>query len=151
MSLLPSRVTTLRSVIKPSNGGDTFFADSTAAFEALPASLKSRLDGLSGHYSYLKFRDHCANMDAKDDEYLRNGANHPLITTHPETGKKNIYANFSHTKFINNVSTEESVDLLNALFQQIEKPEFSYIHKWKDGDFVMWDNRCKSFNDLYYI
>lgn len=141
-SHLPTKITFLRSEILPSEGGDTHFADSTQAYKTLPSSLKERLNGLKGHYSYLKFRDHIPGIVGDDEEYVKRGQVHPLVITHPITGEKSIYANPGHTASIEGLPDDESHDLLQILFDAVAKPEHIYVHKWSEGDALMWDNRA---------
>ena len=73
---------------------------------------------------------------------MRQGAHHPLVTVHPETGVKNIYANRGLTISVDGVSSEESEEILEYLFAHVEQPQFVYPHYYKHGDLVMWDNRA---------
>ncbi len=139
---LPTKVTFLKSEILPLVGGDTHYVDTTAAYQSLSDDFKGIVRGLKGHFSYLKFRDEVPGITSADKVYLDNGQDHPLITCHPETGAKNIYANPAHTVSVIGKSMAESQEILDHLFRVIENPEFRYVHKWSDSDAVLWDNRA---------
>lgn len=139
---LPTKVTFLKSEILPTTGGDTHYVDSSAAYQNLPLSVKDRIKGLKGVYSYLKFRSEVPGITGANKEYLEKGQVHPLITTHPETGVHNIYANSGHTVRVLDVSDAESQQILQTLFDAINEPQFLYVHKWCASDAVLWDNRA---------
>ncbi len=73
---------------------------------------------------------------------MRRSSSHPVVRTHDETGRKGLYVNRLMTDHIVGMERKESDELLEYLFQQAEKPEFIYSHKWSVGELVMWDNRC---------
>ena len=79
-------MTFLRSEITPTDGGDTHFADTVAAYEALPASVKDRVSSLIGQFTYLKYRDNIPGVNETETENLRRGSEHTLISIHPRTG-----------------------------------------------------------------
>jgi taurine dioxygenase len=146
---IPTKITVLKSVIRPDECGDTIFADTHAAYDALDDTLKAELQGLKGNYCYLKLREIGADGKAenlKSDEVnsAAGCAVHPLITTHPVTGRHNLYANPSHTASIVGYEPEASEALLQRLFAHTAKPEFSLRHKYNDGDLIIWDNRGMS-------
>jgi taurine dioxygenase len=147
-SQLPTKVTIVRSDIRPEGCGDTEFANTVAAYAALPSELKSKLNGLTGLYSYttLKVTDATVvhGQESLTDTEIEKAAKfvvHPLITTHPVTGEKNLYANPSHTASVVGLSSGESRELLDTLFAATAQPQFIYRHVYRDGDLVMWDNR----------
>ena len=142
----PTKITVVKSVIRPEGCGDTVFADTHAAYDALDADVKNLLTNLNGKYSYLKLRQISStgdsdNLDANEVKEAFKYSVHPLITTHPITGLKNIFANPSHTVSVLGWSEEESTKLLEKLFAHTAKDEFSYRHKYEDGDVLVWDNR----------
>lgn len=141
-SEMPNLVTLLRSEVRPSVGGDTHYADTVTAYEELPAAWKERVAGRTTHNSYLKFRESVPGTTEEVHAYLLKGHNHPLVSTHPVTGKKNIFANPGHTESVNDVTKEESEEILSFIFAHVQQDRFRYIHQWQDGDAVLWDNRA---------
>lgn len=136
----PYRATTLFAIKIPSRGGETLFANLYKAYETLPDAMKRRLDGLMirNIYSYDS-----VSRDAFDENDPKNSvATHPLIRVHPESGRKALYINRLMTRYIVGMDRAESDGLLNELFDQTERPEFIYEHRWTPGDLVIWDNRC---------
>lgn len=132
-----------------SNGetaGDTMFASAQAAYEALEPSMQNKLLTLRAVYSYTYFHANKLKQGAKraplTEEQKRRAPDvtHPVIRTHPLTGRKSIYVNPNHTVRIDGMSDSESEGLLDFLYAHITKPEFIYRHKWKVGDVLMWDN-----------
>lgn len=132
----------LKSIIRPLQGGETEFTDSTAAFASLPQQLQQRLLPLQGHYSYLKYRPEFADELALPlREYLLKGAQHPLIAQHPITGAHSILANPSDLVHVLDAE-DQGLGLMDELFQHLESPQFKYTHRWQDGDVLVWDNRA---------
>ena len=136
----PYIATTLYAIRVPGEGGDTLFANLYAAYDALDAAVKERIEGLTVHNAYI--------LDATSrDEEARPGAvlreaDHPLVLTHPETGRKALYLNRLMSRRINGLSDTENEELLPMLLNHTEREAFIYAHKWTPGDFLMWDNRC---------
>lgn len=135
----PYRATTLYSIRIPSQGGDTKFANLSAAWDALPPSLQERLDGLQVHNVY----DTRAHLRTQTDEYddTLSNAVHPLVKMHPDTGRKSLYLSRLMTRKIVGWDRTASDALLDQLFDHIEKPEFVYAHKWQLDEILIWDNR----------
>jgi taurine dioxygenase len=109
--------------VRPSQCGDTVFADTNAAFDALPDDLRAELNGRTGKYFYLKLRDidgegKAHNLAQSEVASAASCATHPLITTHPITGRRNIYANPSHTVSVVGLEAAASEELLQRLFAQ---------------------------------
>ena len=123
----PPLLTMLYAVELPPNGGDTEFANMTMAYDALPEAMKGRIAGLR-----VAFRP------AFDDG--RPGADHPLVRTHPDTGRKSLYIG-NHSTGIVGLAEEEGRALLAELLAHATQPRFVYTHRWRLGDLVMWDNR----------
>jgi len=140
---LPTKVTLLLSVIRPNECGDTHFLDSTAAYEALSDSLKTQVGTMRANYCYLKTRDLSVEVGLTAEQVLEaeKCAEHPVVTTHPVTGKKNIYANPGHTSRIVGLESGPSSDLLETLYEHTQQQRFRYEHSWQDNDLVLWDNR----------
>jgi taurine dioxygenase len=137
----PHKATLLYSVEIPSYGGDTLFASGTAAYQALDAAMKTRLEGRKAvnYYVYNSVkRGDKQGVDATSQ------AVHPVVRTHEETKRKALYVNRLMSVRIEGLSEAEGEALLNFLFDQSEKPEFVYTHVWRVGDLIVWDNRCSS-------
>jgi len=143
----PSRASMLYALEIPHNDngdplGDTIFADVGAAYDALPEDMKARLVGLKARSS-LSHRFEKIQKDGGTEQLAedkKKEAIHPVIRTHPVTGRKLIYVNDGQTDRILDVAEAESQDLLKYLCAQCVKPEFLYRHKWQVGDVLMWDN-----------
>ncbi len=138
----PALGSTLYAIEVPDEGGNTLFANCRLAYEALDDDWKARLDGLRAlhYYDYKRdptLRPSEINPDAP--QWV-----HPVVRTHPETGKKAIYVNRLMTLWIEDIDREESDEILDYLFAHIEKPEFVYEHEWTVGELIMWDNRCSA-------
>lgn len=135
----PYRATVLYAMKVPSQGGDTLFSSQAAAYEALPADLRRRLDRLSGRHVFNYNKTTRADMRTDPDETAF--AVHPLVLTHPDTGRKSLYLSRLMTRDIVGLDDAESEALLLELLDHCEKPDFVYAHKWKPNDLVIWDNR----------
>jgi taurine dioxygenase len=137
----PHKATLLYSMEIPTYGGDTLFASGRAAYEALDAATKQRLDGLKAvnYYVYNSVKRHDKQaVDASSQ------AVHPVVRTHEDTGRKALYVNRLMSVRIEGMDEAESDALLDFLFDHSEKPEFVYTHVWRTGDLIVWDNRCSS-------
>lgn len=140
-SEVPHKGTMLYSVEIPSHGGETLFASGYAAYETLPDNIRAPLDGkwAKHHYNY--------GSTQKGDErgtVAYSDSQHPIFRTHEETGRKAVYVNRLMTEEVIGLPKDESDNLLNALFDHMEKPEFVYEHSWQVGDVLLWDNRNSS-------
>jgi len=135
----PLMATLLYSVDIPSRGGNTRFANNHAAYDALPEALKTRLEDLTAINTY----DYATQVrTGRYDRSKVPHAAHPVIRTHPETGRKAIYVNRLMTEEIVNLPAAESDAILHQLFELIERSEFYYEHVWQESDLLIWDNRC---------
>jgi taurine dioxygenase len=123
----------------PSVGGNTLFADCRAAFDDLPAAIKKKAEGLKA----LNIYDYDANATEKAKESAADAPQfvHPVIRTHPETGRKSIYVNRLMTDHILDMAPDEGKKLLQTLYEKIEERQYVYEHVWQLGDLLMWDNR----------
>ena len=138
----PALGSTLYALEIPDEGGNTLFANCRLAYEALDDEWKVRLDGLRAlhYYDYKRdpvLRPSEINPDAP--QWV-----HPVVRTHPDTGRKAIYVNRLMTLWIEGIDRAESDEILDYLFAHIEKPEFVYEHVWSVGELMMWDNRCSA-------
>lgn len=136
----PFKATQLYALAIPSRGGDTFFASMYAAYDALPDRLKQRLEGLRGAYVYGGRRKKTALLNPEDRD--AKPAIHPIIRTHPETGRKALYFDPGKILRIEALDEAESDALIGELTGYMIQPDAEYHHKWRKGDIVIWDNRC---------
>lgn len=137
---VPYRATTLYALQIPSRGGETKFANLYEAYDALPEATKKRIADLKAGYIY----DVYATLRDQVNEAADNLSNavHPLVKTHPATGRKSLYLSRLMTRSIMGMDRADSDALLNELFEHAERPEFVYAHVWSVGDLLIWDNRC---------
>jgi taurine dioxygenase len=138
---VPFKATQLYALAIPSTGGDTMFASTYAAYDALPQNLRQRIEGLSGAYIYGGAKKIAIDLLNEEDRNLP-PVLHPLIRTHPETGRKVLYFDPNKLLHIEGVSAAESDALVEELTGYMVQPNAQYRHKWRKGDIVIWDNRC---------
>jgi taurine dioxygenase len=136
----PFKATQLYALAIPSTGGDTFFCNMYAAYDALPERLKQRLDGIRGAFTYGGRRKSQALLNQEDRD--RAPVFHPIIRTHNETGRKALYFDPGKILFIEGAEAAESDALIDELTGCMIQPAAEYRHKWRVGDIVIWDNRC---------
>jgi taurine dioxygenase len=136
----PFKATQLYALAIPSRGGDTLFANGYAAYEALPPRLKQRLDGVIGAFSYGGKKGRSALLNPEDQDWTP--VYHPIIRTHPETGRKSLYFDPGKIVRIEGADDAESEQLIADLKGYMIQPDAEYHHKWRKGDIVIWDNRC---------
>jgi taurine dioxygenase len=132
----------------PPYGGDTEFASQYLASEALSAGMKQLLAGLKAVNSSSKADVTRTREDRVKDQARRYEAEHPVVRTHPETGRKALYVNFGHTVRFAGMTEEESAPLLEFLFRHQVKPEFTCRFQWRVGSLAFWDNRCAQHNPV---
>ena len=156
----PALVSTLYGAEVPPSGGDTMFASLEDAYNALSSGMQQLLEGLTGVHtadrSYGKAgkfaSDTIANegMDVRPSEDAAKQIEHPVVRTHPETGRKALYVNPNFTFHFKDMSEDESKPLLDFLFKHITRDEFVCRFCWTPGSVVIWDNRCtmhRALND----
>ena len=136
----PFKATQLYALAVPSTGGDTFFASMYAAYEGLPQRLKQRLDGRNGVFTYGGRRKAQALLNPEDRDWTP--VFHPIIRTHPETGRKALYFDPGKILKIEGLEDQESDALIDELASRMIQPAGEYRHQWRKGDIVIWDNRC---------
>ena len=126
----------------PPKGGDTLFASMVAAYEALSDRMKAYLDGLTAlHDGEDAYRGTYKNAGMQDKPvYPR--AEHPIVRTHPVTGKKALYVNRGFTRRILGVPRDESAAILDYLYTHAENPLFQCRFRWQPNSVAFWDNRC---------
>jgi len=126
----------------PPKGGDTLFASMYAAYEALSDRMKTYLDGLTAvHDGESVYRGLYKNFNVADKpEYPR--AIHPVVRTHPVTGKKGLYVNRGFTRSLVGLPRDESDAILRYLYEHMENPLFQCRFRWQENSIAFWDNRC---------
>ncbi len=137
----------------PPYGGDTLFANMYLAYEALSAGMRKLLDGLvavnsSAKADVTKTREDRMRERARGDASTEYEAEHPVVRTHPETGRKALYVNGGHTVRFKDMTEEESAPLLGFLFAHQARPEFTCRFRWEAGSLAFWDNRCAQHNPI---
>jgi taurine dioxygenase len=135
----PNKASLLYAREIPAQGGNTLFANSYAAYDALPDNLRASLDGRSAfhHYNYGSVQ----KGDGKGTQAFSEST-HPVFRTHGETGRKAIYVNRLTTEHIVGMPPEDSDAMLARIYDHAESPPFVYEHVWRKGDLMLWDNRC---------
>jgi taurine dioxygenase len=136
----PFKATQLYALAVPSTGGDTLFASMYAAYDALPPRLKQRLDGREGAFTYGGRARATALLDEEDRDWKP--VFHPIVRTHPETGRRALYFDPGKILRIEGLEAEDSDALIEELTGYMIQPEGQYRHRWRKGDIVIWDNRC---------
>jgi taurine dioxygenase len=131
----PSRATLLYAIEVPKRGGDTMFASTTAAYESLDDDTRRLLGGRNALQGFLH------GTTLRRDNTAHKRYSHPAVRVVPETGRKSLFLSRLMTFAIEGLPEEESDALLERLFGLIESPEFVYVHKWRPGDLLIWDNR----------
>ena len=127
----------------PSSGGDTLFASMYAAYEALSEPMKVFLSGLTAiHDSERVYRGRYAQQGVDDTGKIYPSAEHPVIRTHPESGRKALFVNSAFTSRIKGLKRPESRSLLRFLYEHIASPDFHCRFKWAPNSIAFWDNRC---------
>ena len=144
----------------PPKGGDTIWVNGVAAFEGLSDRMKVHIEGLwAYHDSYKPYGEHVrpemwvdqgkslGKLNSERSNYRP--ALHPVVRTHPDTGKKGLFVNESMTSLIKGIDRRESEYLLRYLFDHLRTPEFQYRHKWQTNDLAIWDNRTSLHYALF--
>jgi taurine dioxygenase len=148
----PPMATMLLAREIPPYGGDTLFANQYAAYDALSPKLQDILDGLKAVNSSAR-----ADVSKTREDRIRglNGVEpqdfeslHPVVRTHPETGRKALYVNTAHTARFEGMTEEESAPLLQFLYAHQVRPELTCRFAWQVGSLAMWDNRCAQHNPV---
>jgi taurine dioxygenase len=153
----PTKYTILRCQIMPQLGGDTLWASMEAAYDGLSDTFKTMIHGLRAVHDFQNFRVLFKNTDEdraklRKMEELFPNPSHPVVRTHPVTGKKSIYVNPQFTLRIEGLEADESRAILDVLFAQAKVPEYQFRLRWSPGMIVFWDNRSTQHyaaNDYY--
>lgn len=132
----------------PPHGGDTLFASMYAAYDALSDRMKAYLDGLTAEHSGDHYRGQYANYGIADKAaYPR--AEHPVVRTHPVTGKKALYVNKGFTRRIIGIPLDESEGILNYIYEHMANPLFQCRFRWRENSIAFWDNRCVQHHAMW--
>jgi alpha-ketoglutarate-dependent taurine dioxygenase len=140
----PPKATVLHAVQLPDHGGDTQFVNMHRAYEDLPPSTKERISGLRARHVYQSRHSERKLMALSDAarQKVPDAVVHPLVRTHPENGRKALYLNPIRIEGIVGMEESEALALLDGLLAHATRPQYEYRHRWRQGDLVMWDNRC---------
>jgi taurine dioxygenase len=140
----PVMSTLLHGLVCPPEGADTLIADMCAAYDALPEPEKQRLEGLRIHHSYHRFMasrtDRAPLTEAQ--KALTPDVFHPLVRTHPANGRKSLYIGTGTVHAVEGMANPEGKAMVEGLVAHATSDRFAYRHKWREGDILMWDNRC---------
>jgi taurine dioxygenase len=153
----PTLYSILRCLEIPKVGGDTLWADMCAAYDGLSAAMKTMVDGLMAVHDFKNFRALFGDSDEDRDklrkmEKLYPNPTHPVVRTHPVTGRKALFVNPQFTLKIIGLRSQESDALLQLLYEQTHIPEYQFRLRWKPGTIVLWDNPSTQHyaaNDYY--
>ena len=150
----PPKATVLYAMQVPDEGGDTLFADNTAAFQSLSIGMRDSLQtltgiyspkmvhGINGGYNQVAAKKGLGQAYGGNAEFAESEVEHPLIRTHAETGRKSIFCSQPHTHRIKGWTREESLAVFGFLTQHLAQDRFVTRFKWENGSLAMWDNRC---------
>ena len=144
----PTGYTMLHALKVPKDGGDTEWINMVEAYETLSEEMKGRLKGLVSIHSFNRLKNRRLTikvLHGDDKEYYEKrsppDSYHPIVRTHPYTGKKALYVSPRFTIGIKDIDEEEAQSLLDELFKHCQNREFVYRHRWTVGDLLLWDNR----------
>jgi taurine dioxygenase len=140
----PPMAAILYAIEIPPAGGDTYWANMVLAYEALPAALKRRVEGLEAVHDATYNSAGAMRKGYKEvtDPRTAPGARHPLVRTHPETGRPSLFLGRRRNSYIVDLELDESERLLDELWQHATQPKFTWRQQWRVGDVMVWDNRC---------
>jgi taurine dioxygenase len=140
----PPSVSMLHALEIPTGRGDTQLCSMYAAYEDLSPAMRDMLAGLGALHSGAATarRNNAEATDALPITDVPPPVSHPVVRTHPETGRKALFVNPFFTLRFDNMTDQESAPLLEYLYRHATRPEYVYRHRWSVGDVLMWDNRC---------
>ena len=144
----PPLGTILQMLEVPPVGGDTLFANMVAVFESLSSSMQRFLEGLTAvHDGEATYRGRYEGVSDEGKSYPRN--EHPVVRTHPVSGRNTLFVNRIFTTRIVELGQKESDAVLKMLFERVEQPEFQCRFQWLEGSVAFWDNRCAQHHALW--
>ncbi|HAA91047.1 MAG: taurine dioxygenase [Rhodospirillaceae bacterium] len=144
---IPAQASIMHTLECPTAGGDTLFASAGAAFDALSPSMQSFLEGLTAVHDFalgssiVQNRLNKQQMIKQEHFNERPPVSHPVVRVHPDTGRKTLFVDPGYTDYIEELTREESDNLLDYLGRHATQPQFVYRHHWQPGDILCWDNR----------
>lgn len=140
----PPTASLLYGLEVPPFGADTHFASQHAAYEGLSADLKAAVEGRRANHdsSYTSAGELRAGAKPVEAVDQAPGARHPIVRTHPETGRKALFLGRRRNAWIEGMAVAESEALLDRLWVEASRPDYTYVHKWRQGDLLIWDNRA---------
>ena len=144
----PPMATMLHAQSVPAKGGDTLWSNMYLAFESLSAPMQAFVSGLTAVHDFDHFFRYPMGDTLETDEFVLEMkkkvplASHPVVRTHPESGRRALFVNESFTSHIEELTRAESDAVLQHLYRNSTRPEFTCRHRWSPGDICFWDNRC---------
>lgn len=140
---IPCNGAILHGIETTAETGNTLFADLRAAYDTLPGALRKRIDGLKARHSFEYMRSAKKDLPPMKPEELATvpPVMHPLVRTHPVSGRKSIYLSPIYMERIEGLDDQETRDLIEELTEWASQDRFVYRHKWRPDDVLMWDNR----------
>jgi taurine dioxygenase len=134
----------LHAEVLPPNGGDTMWANAGAAYDALSSRMQALLEGLTARHDagdrfWWEMRRTLGEEPSERAREHFQGNSHPVVCSHPVTGRKLLFVNPGYTVAINELTHHESAGVLRLLFEHLNNPAFHYRHRWSESDVVMWD------------
>ncbi len=140
----PPTASLLHALEVPASGGDTSFLNMYEAYDALPEDLRNKVGRLEAIHdaSYNSAGELRKGFQPVTDVSKIPGAKHPMLRTHPETGRKALYLGRRRNAYVGTLPVEESENLLDTIWRAAINTQYTYTHKWRVGDLLVWDNRC---------
>jgi taurine dioxygenase len=139
----PSLGSILRAIVVPPVGGDTCWSNMELAYEQLPEPIKEQIEGKQAVHSFVKvFGRRLSEEDREQKRQEFPDQLHPVVRTHPETGRRSLYVNAPFTMHIVDMDPGESERVLDVLYRQASVPQFQCRFRWAPGSVAQWDNRC---------
>lgn len=142
---VPSKGSILHGIEIPPSGGNTLFANMYAAYDALPESMRRRIEGLYAIHSHDYVLGRSAGLSSRDDKGRYADlppVRQPLVRLHPESGRKSLFLSPHTMAGLDGYGEAEGREMLDELIAHATQPRFHYVHKWRRHDVIMWDNRC---------
>jgi len=141
-AVAPPKATILCAVSLPDHGGDTQYVNMHEAYDGLSPAMKAKIADAKAIHVYQSRYSARKLIALPDGAKVPDSVAHPLVRTHPESGRKAIYLNPIRTEGIVGMDDGEGLPLLDELLDHAMQEKYQYRHRWEPGDVVMWDNRC---------